>query len=124
MEPITSATLAAFLALFFQEAGKTLAVESVKLALEKRQDIKNSLANLFKPEIISLGLNENQTSEEVKALLNAKPEIEDTVQQKIKSNSKLLEELANVLSKHQGRAIHTTNYFENVNTINIDQRRS
>lgn len=124
MEPVTLAILAVFLAPFFQEAGKTLAAESVKLALEKRQDIKNSLVNLFKPEIISLGLNENQTPEEVKALLNAKPEIEDTVQQKIKSNSELLEELANVLSKHQGRTIHTKYYFEHVNTIHFDERDS
>ncbi len=124
MEVVTLTALAALLAPYFQKAGETLATETVKLALEKRQDIKNSLANLFKTEIISLGLNENQTPEEVKALLTAKPEIKDTVQQKIKSNSELLEELANVLSKLEGRTIHATNYFENVNTINIDQRRS
>ena len=43
MEPITLTIVAILLAPFFTEAGKTLAVESVKLALEKRQDIKDKV---------------------------------------------------------------------------------
>lgn len=95
--------LAAFLAPFFQEAGKTLAVESVKLALEKRQDIKDKLVNLFQPdEIISLGLNEPQTPEEVKALTAAKPEAAAEVQKRIESNPDLLKELLEVIKQQAG----------------------
>ena len=117
--------LATILAPLFQEAGKTLAVESVKLALEKRQDIKDKFVNLFKrDEIISLGLNESQNPEEVKALIAAKPDLVEECRKKIESNPSLLDELAKVLSRQEGRTIHATNYFEHVNTINIDQRRS
>jgi|GEM_PF-6949629 len=116
--------LATLLTTVFTEAGKTLAVESVKLALEKRKDIKNSFLNLFKPEeFISLGLNENQNPEQVKALLESNTEAAKSVKSKIESNRDLLDELAKVLSQQEGRTIHATNYFENVNTINIDQRR-
>lgn len=124
MEPITLTALATLLTPFFNEAGKTLAVESVKLALEKRQGIANSFLNLFKPEeFISLGLSENQEPEQVKALLEADNEAAKSVKSKIESNRELLDELARVLSKHEGRTINADNYFENVNTINIDQRR-
>jgi hypothetical protein len=122
---ITVAAVATLLAPYFLKAGETLAVESVKLALEKREDIKNSFLNLFKQEeFISLGLSENQKPEEVKALLEAETPAAETVRQKIESNRALIDELAKVLSQQEGRKIETTNYFENVNTINIDQRRS
>jgi len=125
MEVVTLTALAALLAPYFQKAGETLATETVKLCLEKRQDIKVAFVNLFKPdEIITLGLDKSQTSEEIKALQEANPDVATEVQKKIEDNSALLDELATVLSKHEGREIHATNYFENVNTINIDQRRS
>jgi len=125
MEPITLAALATFIAPFFKEAGKTLAVESIKLALEKRQDIKDKFISLFKPEeIITLGLNQEQSPEKVKALVKANPKVAEEVTRKIEANSDLLDELAKILSKQEGRTITTTNYFENVNTINIDQRHS
>lgn len=117
--------LATFLAPFFQEAGKTLTVESVKLALEKRQDIKDKFLGLFRhDEFISLGLNENQTPEEVKALVAANPEAAAEIRKKIESNQDLLDELAKILSKNEGRTIHTKYYFENVNTIHFDERGS
>jgi hypothetical protein len=103
MEPITLTALATLLAPFFTEAGKTLAVESVKLALEKRHDIKDSFLSLFKPEeFISLGLNENQKPEEVKALLAANPDIEARAQAKIESNPDLLKELLRIIKEQAG----------------------
>ncbi len=117
MEPITLATLAVFLAPYLQEAGKTLAVETVKLALENRQDIKDKFLNLFKrDEILSLGLNEPQSTEEVKALIAAKPEAKEEIQKIIESNQDLLDELAKAISKQEGRTIHTKYYIENVET--------
>jgi len=95
--------LAALVAPFFLEAGKTLAVESVKLALEKRQDIKDKFLGLFKrDEIISLGLNEPQNPEEVKALIAAKPEVVEEARKKIESNPDLLNELLEIIKQQAG----------------------
>lgn len=125
MEPITLAALAIFLAPYFNKAGEKLAEKTVEIALENRQDIKDKFLNLFKrDEIVSLGLNEHQSPEEVKALIAAKPEIEKEIQKKLESNQDLLDELAKVLSKQEGRIIHTKYYFENVNTIHFDERGS
>lgn len=104
MEPIlTTTAVTGFLALLFQEGGKTLAAESVKLALEKRHDIKDKLVELFRPELISLNLNETQTSEEVRALLTAKPEIAESVQNKVENNSELLKELLEIIKTQKGK---------------------
>ena len=103
MEPITLAALATFIAPFFQEAGKTLAVESVKLALEKRQDIKDKFANLFKPEeIITLGLNDEQNPENVEDLVRANPEVAAEVTRKIEANPDLLRELLDIIKQQAG----------------------
>lgn len=96
--------LAALLAPFFQEAGKTLAVESVKLALEKRQDIKDRFLGLFKPdEFISLGLNENQNPEQAKALIAANSEVAGKIQKRVESNPELLEELLEIIKQQAGK---------------------
>ena len=116
METITLATVLTLLAPFATEAGKTLAVETVKLALEKRKDIKDKLTEIFKPEFISLNLNDNQSSDDVNALIEAKPDVKVTIQNKIESNSELLNELAQVLSKQEKRTIYTKYYIENVET--------
>lgn len=117
MEPITLATLALFLAPYFNKAGEKLAEKTVEIALENRQDIKDKFLNLFKrDEIISLGLNERQSPEEVKALIAAKPEVNEEIQKILESNKDLLDELAKAISKQEGRTIHTKYYIENVET--------
>ncbi|MCD9186325.1 MAG: hypothetical protein LUM44_07815 [Pyrinomonadaceae bacterium] len=117
MEVISIASLAAFLSPFFVKAGETLSTETVKLALEKRQDIKDGFVNLFKPEeIITLGLNEDRKPEEVLELVKSNSEVAKEVERKIKDNSELLNELAIILSKNEGRNIHTKYYIENIET--------
>jgi len=104
MEPITLAALATFIVPFFQEAGKTLAVESVKLALEKRQDIKDKFVSLIKPEeIITLGLNQEQSPEKVKALMEANPEVAKEVTRKIGASPDLLNELLEIIKEQAGK---------------------
>ena len=104
MEPVSIAALAVFLAPFFTKAGETLATESVKLALEKRQDIKDKFVNLFKrEEIIKLGLNEEQSPEEVTALIEANPEVAGEVTKKIESNPDLLKELLEIIKQQAGK---------------------
>jgi Tfp pilus assembly protein PilN len=120
MEPITLTAVALFLTPFFTEAGKTLAVESVKLALEKRQDIKDKIIDVCRPEFTSLNLNDVQSLEEVKALIEAKPDVAAKIQNKIEANSDLLDELAKILSKQEGRTIHTHNYIEHIDTAHFN----
>ena len=103
MELITIAALSSLLAPFFTKAGETLATESVKLALEKRQDIKDSFVKLFKPdEIITLGLNEEKNPEDITALAEANPETFDAVNKKIADNGELLERLLEVIKNQSG----------------------
>lgn len=115
MESISMTGLAAFLSLLFTEGGKTLAVESVKLALEKRQDIKDGFVSLFKPEeIIQLKLNEEQSHAEVSALVEANPKVMAEIDERIKANTALVKKLEEFLSKQEGRTIHSKYYIENV----------
>lgn len=115
MEPISTTALAAFLSLLFTEGGKALAVESVKLALKKRQDIKDGFVNLFKPEeIILLGLNEEQSPAEVSALVKANPEVVAEIDKRIEANIELVTALEKFLNKHEERTIHSKYYIENV----------
>lgn len=104
MEPIiTTTALASFLSLLFTEGGKTLAVEGVKLALEKRDDIKNGFVNLFKGnEIIKLGLDEEKNPEQITALLKANPEIAETVTKKVEANEDLLNQLLEIIKEQSG----------------------
>lgn len=121
-ETITLTALAVLLAPYLKEAGKTLATETIKLALEKRGDIKDAFVELFKPnEITTLGLNEQQTPENIKKLQQENPEITKEVQKKIEENRELLEELANFLSKQEGRTINTKTYIENASDFTINQ---
>lgn len=102
MDSITLGAVAAFLAPFFIEAGKTLTVESVKLALEKRQDIKDKAIEIFRPELTLLNLNDAQSSEEVKALIEAKPQVAAEIQKKIESNPDLLKALLEIIKQQAG----------------------
>lgn len=121
MEPITMAALAAFLAPYFQKAGEKLAEKTVEIALEHRQDIKDKFVSLFKPdEIISLGLDKPQTPEEAKALQEANPETAAAVRQRIETNRDLLDELAKIISKQEGRVIHAHNYIEHIDTATFN----
>jgi hypothetical protein len=103
MEPITMTALAAVLAPFFSKAGETLATESVKLALEKRQDIKDGFVNLFKrDEIITLGLNEETSPEQITSLVKANPETAEAVTKRIEASPDLLNQLLEIIKQQSG----------------------
>ena len=104
MELVTITALAGILAPFFQKAGETLSTESVKLALEKRQDLKDSFVNLFKSdEIITLGLNEETSPEQITALVNANPETAEAVTKRIEANPDLLNQLLEIIKHQSGK---------------------
>ena len=103
MELVTLTALASFLAPFFTKAGETLATESVKLALEKRQDITDGFVNLFKrDEIITLGLYEDKSPEEITASVKANPEVAEAVTKKIEANPELLNQLLEIIKQQAG----------------------
>lgn len=115
MDTVSITALASFLAPFFVKAGETLSAETVKLALEKRQDIKDGFVKLFKPdEIITLGLDEDRKPEEVLELVKSNPDVAKEVERRIKDNSELLNELAKFLDQNGGRNIYTKYYIEKV----------
>jgi hypothetical protein len=118
MEPITLTVLAMLLTPYFQKAGEKLSEKTVELALEKREDIKESFLNLFKgDEIISLDLNKREPIEQAKALLEAKPEIELEVRQKVESNQILLGKLLAIIKEQVG----TESSQITINAKNIGQ---
>jgi len=118
MEPLTLTAIAVFLAPYFQKAGEKLAEKTVEIALEKRQDIKDKFINLFsRDEVISLSLNDNQNTGEVKALLTAKPEIAEAVQKQIEANPDLLKELLEIIKQQAGNE----SFQITINAKNIGQ---
>lgn len=122
MEPITLTAIAVFLAPYLKKAGEKIAEKTVEALFESRKDLAGKFAGLFGDEIITLGLNEPST-EKAMELLDAKPELKEVVRRKVENNRDLLETLAEALTKQEGRTITATNYFEKVETVNIDQRR-
>jgi hypothetical protein len=101
MELLTA--VAVFLSPYLDKAGEKVAEETVKTLFEKRQDLAEKFKNLFKDEIIKLGLNENSNAADTTKLLQAKPEIEKEIRQKIENNQDLLNELVSALQLQDSR---------------------
>jgi hypothetical protein len=101
MELLTA--VAVFLSPYLDKAGEKVAEETVKTLFEKRQDLAEKFKNLFKDEIIKLGLNENSNAADTTKLLQAKPESEKEIRQKIENNQDLLNELVSALQLQDSR---------------------
>lgn len=86
-------TIAVFLAPFLQKAGETVTEKTVEALFDSRKDIAEKFKGLFKTEIISLGLSDSASVQEVTRQLEAKPEIKEEVSKKVANNQDLLEEL-------------------------------
>lgn len=121
---INTAALALFIAPYLKIAGQKIAEKTVEALFEARGDLARKFTGLFKEEIISLGLNDSGSTSEMAIRLDATPGVKEAIGKKVADNQNLLEELASALSRQENREIHTTNYFENVETVHIDQRHS
>ena len=123
MEPITLTltALGVFLAPYLEVAGKKVAEKAVEALFDSRKDLAENFRGLFHQEIITLGLNDSATTEEVVKQLEAKPEVKAEIEKKIADNQDLLDKLAEALSKQEGRVIHTKTYIENAGNITINQ---
>lgn len=122
MEPITLTALAIFLAPYLQKAGEKVAEKTVETLFESHEKLADTFSRLFHQEIITLGLNDSATTEEVVKQLEAKPEVKAEIEKKIADNQDLLDKLAEALSKQEGgRVIHTKTYIENAGDVTINQ---
>lgn len=120
MEPITATTIAVFLAPYLQKAGEKVTEKTIEILFDSRKDLAEKFRGLFENEIITLGLNE-PSSEKAIELLSAKPEIIEEVREIVLANQDLLKQVAEALSKQEGRTINTKTYIENAENFTINQ---
>jgi len=86
--------LAAFVAPFLMKAGEKVTEKTVETLFDSRKELVERFHGLFKTEIISLGLNDSETTaSEVTKRLEAKPEVKESVNKKIADNPDILNEL-------------------------------
>jgi|ERR1044072_635899 hypothetical protein len=122
MDPLTLTALGVFLAPYLQKAGEKVAEKTVEALFDSRKDLADKFTGLFHQEIITLGLNDSTTAEEVTQKLAAKPGVKVKIDKKVSDNIDLLNKLAEALSKHEGgRVIHTKTYIENAGDVIINQ---
>ncbi len=121
MEPITTtftfAAIAAFVSPYLHKAGEKVAEKIIEALFDSRKDIAGKFENIFKEEIITLGLSETATSAEIAEQLETKPEIKEAIDMKVKANQNLLNELSEALSKQEGRNITCKTYIEKIEHI-------
>ncbi len=93
MEPFTLTAIAVFLAPYLQKAGEKIAEKTIETLFDSRKDLAEKFTGLFDQEIITLGLNDSATTEEVVKQLEAKPEVKAEIDNKVVANQNLLNEM-------------------------------
>lgn len=98
--------------------------ETVKnVAKGSANTLYNNSNLLFYSEIMTLGLNDSLNAEEITRQLEAKPEVLETVRQKLNDHPKLAEEMAKIVNEQSGntRQVTANNYVENTESLTINQ---
>ncbi len=108
MDPLTLTALGVFLAPYLQKAGEKVAEKTVEAFFDSRKDLAENFRGLFQQEIITLGLNDLTTAEEVTQKLGAKPEIRAEIDKKLVDNKDLVKELEEAF-KPMGITINAKN---------------
>lgn len=118
MEPITIA-LSTFMAVCLRKAGEKLSEKAIEMAFESRRDIADKFSALFHDEIITLGLLDIYSSTEtVKTILEANPEVLTHALEKLNGNPELVEEFNKELIKEIGSvSINARNIGQVVNEM-------
>ena len=115
MEPITTTALAVFLLPFLTKAGEKLTEKTVETLFDSHADLAEKFRGLFKPEFQTLGLSEISTTEEITKQLEAKPEVQEAIRQKVETNQDLLNDLVQsnnqitINAKNIGQIINNPN---------------
>lgn len=93
MDPVTITAIAVFLAPYLQKAGQKVAEKTIETLFDNRKDLAEKFTGLFQTDIISLGLNNAASAEEIAKQLSATPQVKQEVGNKIENNQDLLTEL-------------------------------
>lgn len=93
MDPITLTALGVFLAPYLHKAGEKVAEKTVEALFASREELAEKFKGLFHQEIITLGLTDSTTAEEVTQKLGGKPEIKADIDKKLADNKDLVDEL-------------------------------
>lgn len=120
MDPITLTAIAAFLAPYLKKAGEKVAEKTVEKLFESRGDLAKKFYGLFNRDIITLGLNDSATTEEVAKQLEAKPEVKTEINTKVAANQDLLNELVEAFKQMpQAEFSGITINAEKISAINV-----
>jgi hypothetical protein len=90
MALITLATLSTFLGACLTKAGEKFNEKFIETLFEHKKDLAEGFMGLFKQEIITLGLNDSATPEEVQTQLDANPQLTAQIQKKLAENTELV----------------------------------
>jgi hypothetical protein len=123
MEFISLASLSAFLSACLLKAGEEFSQKAIETVFQHKKELAGSFTGLFQQEIITLGLNDSATPEDVKKRLEAKPEVTLQALKKVTDNPELLAELNDQLKLESGGLIINAKNIgqvvkENYGTIN------
>ncbi|GAC1401182.1 MAG: hypothetical protein NVSMB56_16340 [Pyrinomonadaceae bacterium] len=93
MEPITLTAIAVFLAPYLKKGGEKIAEKTVEKLFDSHLDLAERFKSLFNHDIISLGLSDAASTDEITKQLEAKPEVKEEVGKKVAANQDLLNEM-------------------------------
>jgi len=120
MEPvITLISLSAFLAGCLLKAGEKFSEKTIETVFEHKKEFLEGFSGLFKQEIITLGLSDSATLEEVQKQLEAKPEIAVRALEKLNNNPQLLADLNEHLKRETGGITINAKNIAAAGNINI-----
>jgi hypothetical protein len=102
MEFISLASLSAFLGACLLKAGEKFSEKSIETVFEHKSELADVFTGLFQQEIITLGLNDTTTPEEVKKQIELNPEVALQGLKKIADKPELLAEFNKHLTKETG----------------------
>ena len=109
MPIITSTILADFLTACLLKVGEKIGEKTIETIFDRKRELSEGFAGLFKQEISTLGLSGTATLEEVQKQLEAKPEVVGQALEKLNNNPKLLADLNEQLKQMSGITINAKN---------------
>jgi hypothetical protein len=122
MEFITLTALSAFVAACLRKAGEKFSEKAVETAFESRKDLAEKFTELFKSDIIQLGLSDAATPDDIIRHLAAKPTIAEQAASKLQSDVDSLKELLIAMRETAESRININNFANQTNnekSVNI-----
>lgn len=122
MEFITLTALSAFVAACLRKAGEKFSEKAVETAFESRKELAEKFTELFKSDIIQLGLNDVATSDDITNQLAAKPIVVEQGASKLQSDADSLKALLTALRETDESRIAINNFSNQTNndkSVNI-----